>query len=174
MSPLEVRHPDVASPLARPNIRADTARIATEPLACHRIRRRDHRSRSPIIRLAAKLHHLLKPEFMRPGCPLPRTHDTACSHLSACVVATRRRATKHLKRPMARPHLPQSGLHALLDHFARGELAIVEVGVEATLRQQLLVFAVLDNRSVVHHQNQVGATNRREPMGDDEAGAALH
>src|SRR5262245_32857013 len=76
-----------------------------------------------------------------------------------------------------RPCLKAGG--ALLEHgflfaLARGELAVVEVGVEATLRQQFFVPALLDDAAVVHHQDAVGVTDGREPVRDDEAGATTH
>src|SRR5438445_4220352 len=54
-----------------------------------------------------------------------------------------------------------------------GELAPVEVVVEAAARQQLLVAALLDDPSVVHDQDGVGAADGRQAVRDHEAGAAL-
>ena len=34
--------------------------------------------------------------------------------------------------------------------------------------------ALLDNGAVVHDENQIRIANRGQPVGDDEAGAALH
>src|SRR5262245_35028961 len=51
-----------------------------------------------------------------------------------------------------------------------GELAVVEVGVEAARRQQLLVRALFDDGAVIHDQYPVGVANGREAVGDDKAG----
>lgn len=49
----------------------------------------------------------------------------------------------------------------LLCHPVTGELAVIQVGVEAALGQQLLVGALLDYTALVHNQDQVGVTNGR-------------
>ena len=51
-----------------------------------------------------------------------------------------------------------------------GELRLVERGVGARRGQQLGVGALLDDPARLHHQDQVGVADRREPVGDDEAG----
>ena len=48
------------------------------------------------------------------------------------------------------------------------ELRVVEPGVGAVGREQLVVGALLDDRAVLHHQDQVGVADRGEPVGDDE------
>ena len=62
---------------------------------------------------------------------------------------------------------PFSGLHAL-------ELAVVELGVEAACRQQLVVIALLHDVAVLHHKDDVGLPDGGKAVGHDEAGAALH
>ena len=49
-----------------------------------------------------------------------------------------------------------------------GELALVQVGVEATAREQRRVIALFDDRPVVHDEDRVRVTDRREAVGDDE------
>ncbi len=60
-----------------------------------------------------------------------------------------------------------SGLHAL-------ELAVVELGVEAALRQQFVVIALLDDAAVLHNEDDVGLADGGQAVGHDEARAALH
>ena len=60
-----------------------------------------------------------------------------------------------------------SGLHAL-------ELAVVELGVEAALRQQFVVIALLDDVAVLHNEDDVGLADGGQAVGHDEARAALH
>ena len=56
---------------------------------------------------------------------------------------------------------------ALLHHVL--ELAVVQVGVEAARRQQLVVRAALDHVAVVHDENHVGVANRGEAVRDHKA-----
>ena len=49
----------------------------------------------------------------------------------------------------------------------------VQVGVEAAAREQLGVPARLDDAAVVEHDDEVGLTDGREAVGDDDRGAAL-
>ena len=48
------------------------------------------------------------------------------------------------------------------------ELRHIEAVVGAAGREQLVVTAVLDDRTVFHHEDGVGVANRREPVRDDE------
>ena len=50
-----------------------------------------------------------------------------------------------------------------------GELGGVEPGVGAVGGQQLVVGALLDDVAGLHHQDQVGVADRRQPVRDDEA-----
>src|SRR5690606_7333645 len=52
-----------------------------------------------------------------------------------------------------------------------GELRTVQLGVSAALGHQLVMRAALDDAALLHHQDQVGASDGREAVGDDEAGA---
>ena len=52
-------------------------------------------------------------------------------------------------------------------------LQLVELPVEAALREQLLVGAHLAQLAFVHHENRVGALDGGEPVRDEDAGAAL-
>jgi len=54
------------------------------------------------------------------------------------------------------------------------ELAIVQVAVELATCHELGVRTVLDDRTLVHNQDEVGVTDRGEPVRDHEAGTALH
>ena len=52
-------------------------------------------------------------------------------------------------------HLPFfvfSGLHAL-------ELAVIELGIEAALRQQGVVVALLNDVAILHHKDDIGLTD---------------
>ena len=49
-----------------------------------------------------------------------------------------------------------------------GELARVELVVEAALSEERLVVALLHDLAVVHDQDRVGVADGREAMGDDE------
>ena len=53
------------------------------------------------------------------------------------------------------------------------ELGLVEAGVGAAGGQQLAVRALLDDLPVLHHQDEVGVADGRQPVRDDEAGPAL-
>ena len=53
-------------------------------------------------------------------------------------------------------------------------LGLVELVVEALLREQLVVRSLLDQLAVVQDEDQVGVADRGQPVGDHERGAALH
>src|SRR4029450_10356207 len=53
-----------------------------------------------------------------------------------------------------------------------GELGAVELGGAPAGAQQLGVSAPLDHPAVVEHEDGVGGADRREPVGDDQGGAA--
>ena len=65
------------------------------------------------------------------------------------------------------PILVFSGLHAL-------ELAVIELGIEAALRQQGVVVALLHDVAILHHKDDIGLTDGGQAVGHDKAGAALH
>src|SRR5713101_4436426 len=67
-----------------------------------------------------------------------------------------------------------TSLHRLLQQSPSAKLAVVEVGVEAVLREQFLVGAFFDDRAVIHDQDQLRVADGGEPVGDNEAGSALH
>ena len=60
-----------------------------------------------------------------------------------------------------------------LDFFSF-KLAVIQLGVEAFLCQQLPVFALLHNVAVIHHQDPIRVADGGQAMGDDKASAALH
>ena len=47
-------------------------------------------------------------------------------------------------------------------------------GMKAALRQKLLVISLLDDVAVLHDKNQVRIADRRQPVSDHKASAALH
>src|SRR5674476_850012 len=53
------------------------------------------------------------------------------------------------------------------------ELAVVQGVVEAAALQQLCMVAMFHDASAVHDDDRVGVSDRGQPVGDDEAGAAL-
>ena len=53
-------------------------------------------------------------------------------------------------------------------------MAVVELGVEAALRQQGIVVALLHDMAVLHHEDDVGLPDGGKAVCHDEAGAALH
>src|SRR5664280_945034 len=63
---------------------------------------------------------------------------------------------------------------SLLRDCRTGELAVVEVGVESVLCEQLLMGALFNDRTVVHDKDVVCVSDGRETVGDDEAGPAGH
>ena len=63
-----------------------------------------------------------------------------------------------------------SGGGIQIDHRA-GELGVVEAGIGAPAREKALMVALLDDLSVLHNQDHVRVTDRRQAMGDHEAGA---
>src|SRR4051794_12284880 len=54
------------------------------------------------------------------------------------------------------------------------ELTLIQAGVAAVRGQQVVVGAFLDDPSMLHHQDEIGVPDRREAVGDDEGGSALH
>ena len=54
------------------------------------------------------------------------------------------------------------------------ELQPREAGVEPVLGDEFGVGSLLDDSSVLHHQDPVGGQNGGEAVGDDQRGAALH
>ena len=54
------------------------------------------------------------------------------------------------------------------------KLALIELSVKSALLEQLVVAALFHNLSVPHDQNDVGGADGGEPVGHNEAGAALH
>ena len=66
-------------------------------------------------------------------------------------------------------------LHTLVESRGRApdegvrELRLVERRVGAVRGEQLVVGALLDDRAVLHHQDQVGVADRRQPVRDHEA-----
>src|SRR6266496_2971292 len=65
-------------------------------------------------------------------------------------------------------------LHSFLLQGATRKLAVVQVGIEAAFRQQLLVGSLLDDTAVVHNKNQVRIPNGGEPVGYDKICPSLH
>ena len=70
------------------------------------------------------------------------------------------------------PNVPGANIQRSLLH--RLELAVVELGVKAVSGQKLVVGALLDDLAVLHHQDDVRLADGGQPVGHDEAGAALH
>ena len=54
------------------------------------------------------------------------------------------------------------------------ELAVVQVCIEAALRQQAVVVTLFDDVAVLHHQNDIGLTDGGQSVCYDKAGSALH
>ena len=54
------------------------------------------------------------------------------------------------------------------------ELAVIELGIEAALRQQGVVVALLHDVAILHHKDDIGLTDGGQSVGHDKAGAALH
>src|SRR5664280_1361108 len=62
----------------------------------------------------------------------------------------------------------------LLRDGRTSELAVIEVGIESMLCEQLLVGALFDDRTMVHDKDVMRVSDGRETVGDDEAGPAGH
>ena len=54
------------------------------------------------------------------------------------------------------------------------ELALDQAPVETGVRHETFMATRLRDRAPVHDHNPVGIADRREAMGDDDRGAALH
>ncbi len=54
------------------------------------------------------------------------------------------------------------------------ELAVVEIGVEAALRQKLFMAAALDDVAVTHDEYNVGVSDCGQPVRDDKRRPAFH
>src|SRR5450756_1792285 len=63
---------------------------------------------------------------------------------------------------------------SILGDCRTSELAVVEVGVESVLCEQLLVAALFDDRTMVHDKDVVRISDGRETVGNDETGPAGH
>lgn len=50
----------------------------------------------------------------------------------------------------------------------------MKMGVEPIVRKQFIVCSPLGDLTVLKHQNQIGIAHRRQAVGDDETGTALH
>ena len=49
-----------------------------------------------------------------------------------------------------------------------------QAGIEAIACKQRRMIALLDDASVIHHDDTIGRAHRRQPMGDDDGCAPLH
>jgi hypothetical protein len=54
------------------------------------------------------------------------------------------------------------------------KLAVIEVGIEAAFSKKLLVGALFYDAAMIHDEDQLCVPNRREPVGNDEAGPPFH
>lgn len=54
------------------------------------------------------------------------------------------------------------------------ELTVIEIRIESALGQQFFVVAFLDYTTLIHDKDEIRITNRRETMGNNEAGSVLH
>ena len=54
------------------------------------------------------------------------------------------------------------------------KLTVIQFGVEPALLQQALVISLLHDVAVPHDQNGIRVPDGGQPVGHDEAGAALH
>ena len=52
------------------------------------------------------------------------------------------------------------------------ELCLVQLRIQSSHREQLLVRAAFDNLPSIHHQNQICRQNCGQAMGNDDAGTA--
>ena len=64
---------------------------------------------------------------------------------------------------------PESRALSLPADLAGAELLLVEPRVEAASREQLVVEPALDDAASIHHEDEVGAKDRAQPVGYDEA-----
>ena len=55
-----------------------------------------------------------------------------------------------------------------------GELAVVELAIEAVSVEKLPLRTLLDDPAVTHDENHIGLPNGGEPVGDDKGRSALH
>ncbi|MCJ7622932.1 MAG: amidohydrolase family protein [Anaerolineaceae bacterium] len=61
-----------------------------------------------------------------------------------------------------------------LIYFSILKLAVVQLSIETASFQQFFMFALLDNITFVHHQDQIGVADGGETVGDDKTGAVPH
>lgn len=54
------------------------------------------------------------------------------------------------------------------------ELTVIQIRIEALPCQQLFMISLLNDISVLHHQDQICILNGRKSVGDNKAGSALH
>src|SRR5579884_2028171 len=88
------------------------------------------------------------------------SHAGASHHPLGCALAPR--SNSRLQAwPQARFRRSQANLLIFV-------LELVELPIDAALRQQLMVRAALPQPSFMHHQNPVGALNRRKPVGHND------
>src|SRR5205823_3629602 len=65
-------------------------------------------------------------------------------------------------------------LHRFLQEGSPCKLAVIQVGIEATLGKQLLVGPLLYDATVIHDQDQIRVANRGEPVSNHKAGSTMH
>src|SRR5450759_3863384 len=63
---------------------------------------------------------------------------------------------------------------SILGDCRTSELAVIEIGIESVLCEQLLVSALFNDRTVVHDKDVVRISDGRETVGNDEAGPTGH
>ena len=67
------------------------------------------------------------------------------------------------------PLSPTGGPEEPLPGDRARELRRVEARIGTSCTEQLLVHTLLDDRPRLHHQDEIGIADRREPMRDDKA-----
>src|SRR5438309_9406334 len=65
-------------------------------------------------------------------------------------------------------------LHRFLLEDTACKLAVVQIGIEAILREQFLVSTFFYDAAMIHDEDQLGVPNRGESVGDDKTRPALH
>lgn len=104
---------------------------------------------------------------------LPPGSDSPLTFRTGFPQTTPRQTHKTPRTPGEHTRRPEPSTNCALDGHGweselRRQLSAVEIGVQATLVQERVVIAPLDNAPVLNHEDLVSGPHRREPVGNDQ------
>lgn len=125
--------------------------------------------RNKVITLQYSPHSSLSLLLVSPILPQVKSIGAFLIRYAALSAVVLLQARQYKKLPAARSSdqakeslCVQQQLNRVRHHgLPAAELALVQIGVEAALGEQLLVGTLLDDGALVHDQNQIGIADRR-------------